>query len=57
VPVNGDAADLPGAVDRLDQLIRTREIEVCFAGICESCHLAFNETRRLISTCRRPLSW
>jgi glucosamine-6-phosphate deaminase len=43
VPVNGDAGDLAGEVARLNALIRTSEIDVCFAGIGENCHLAFND--------------
>lgn len=43
VPVNADADDLAGEVDRLNGLIRDQVIAVCFAGIGENCHLAFND--------------
>lgn len=43
VPVNGDAADLDGEVERLNALIGAQTIDVCFAGIGENCHLAFND--------------
>lgn len=43
VPVNGDAADLTGEVARLNAHIAARQIAVCFAGIGENCHLAFND--------------
>jgi glucosamine-6-phosphate deaminase len=43
VPVNGDASDLAAEVERLNDLLRGREIDVCFAGIGENCHLAFND--------------
>jgi glucosamine-6-phosphate deaminase len=43
VPVNGDAADLDAELDRLNRLLEMREVDVCFAGIGENCHLAFND--------------
>jgi glucosamine-6-phosphate deaminase len=43
VPVQGDAADLDAELDRLNRLLGGREVEVCFAGIGENCHLAFND--------------
>jgi glucosamine-6-phosphate deaminase len=43
VPVAGDAADLAAELDRLNALLAGREVEVCFAGIGENCHLAFND--------------
>ncbi len=43
VPVQGDAADLDGELLRLEGLIGGRRIDVCFAGIGENCHLAFND--------------
>jgi glucosamine-6-phosphate deaminase len=43
VPVIGDAAGLAGEVRRLNSLIAQQEIAVCFAGIGENCHLAFND--------------
>lgn len=42
VPVEGDA-DLPAELDRLNRLLRGREVDVCFAGIGENGHLAFND--------------
>ena len=43
VPVLGDAADPQSEVERLNTLISGRTIDVCFAGIGENCHLAFND--------------
>lgn len=43
VPVNGDAPDLDAELRRLDGLIAGRRVAVCFAGIGENCHLAFND--------------
>jgi glucosamine-6-phosphate deaminase len=43
VPVNGNAADLDDEVERLNTLLKGREVDVCFAGIGENCHLAFND--------------
>ncbi len=43
VEVGGDAEDLEGEVRRLNGLIDGRTIDVCFAGIGENCHLAFND--------------
>jgi glucosamine-6-phosphate deaminase len=43
VPVQGDAADLDAELDRLNRLLNGREVDVCFAGIGENCHLAFND--------------
>jgi len=43
VPVHGDAADLRQELDQLNGLLREREVDVCFAGIGENCHLAFND--------------
>lgn len=43
VPVHGDAADLEGEVKRLNGLLGPRDVDVCFAGIGENCHLAFND--------------
>jgi glucosamine-6-phosphate deaminase len=41
-PVNGDS-DPHAEARRLGELIRHRQIDVCFAGIGENCHLAFND--------------
>jgi glucosamine-6-phosphate deaminase len=43
VPVIGDAAGLADEVRRLNGLIGAQTIDVCFAGIGENCHLAFND--------------
>lgn len=43
VPVNGDAANVGAEIVRLNDLIRGRRIAVCFAGIGENAHLAFND--------------
>src|SRR3712207_50306 len=43
VPVHGDASDLEAEVDRLNALLGPRDVDVCFAGIGENCHLAFND--------------
>jgi glucosamine-6-phosphate deaminase len=43
VPVDGEAGDPQAETRRLDALIAPHEIDVCFAGIGENCHLAFND--------------
>ena len=43
VMVEGDAPDLAGEVARLNARIASESIDVCFAGIGENCHLAFND--------------
>lgn len=43
VPVIGDSRNLSDEVSRLGKLIAGRKIDVCFAGIGENCHLAFND--------------
>lgn len=43
VPVNADAQDLDAEVLALGQRIARESIDVCFAGIGENCHLAFND--------------
>jgi glucosamine-6-phosphate deaminase len=42
-PVDGTAPDPVAEVRRLNALIAGREVDVCFAGIGENCHLAFND--------------
>lgn len=42
-PVNGDADELSAEVTRLNALISTRDVDVCFAGIGVNGHLAFND--------------
>jgi glucosamine-6-phosphate deaminase len=41
--VEGDAADAMAEADRLSALIAGRTVDVCFAGLGENCHLAFND--------------
>ena len=41
--VGGDAADLTAEIDRVSQRIAQVDIDVCFAGIGENGHLAFND--------------
>lgn len=43
VPVNGDAVDLDAELTKLNDRLRDEKIAVCFAGIGENCHLAFND--------------
>lgn len=42
IPVDGEG-DPQAAVEQLNTLIAGRRIAVCFAGIGENCHLAFND--------------
>ncbi len=41
--VNGDAPDLEAELARLNGVLAGQRIDVCFAGIGENCHLAFND--------------
>lgn len=43
IAINGDAPDLPAEVARISERIGKEVIDVCFAGIGENCHLAFND--------------
>ncbi len=43
IEVAGDAADLAAEVRRLNGLIAQHPIDICFAGIGENGHLAFND--------------
>jgi glucosamine-6-phosphate deaminase len=43
VPVNGDTPDVAHEVARLNDLLRHQRVTVCFAGIGENGHLAFND--------------
>ncbi len=43
VPIRGDSPDLAGEARRMGGLIARHGIDVCFAGIGENCHLAFND--------------
>jgi glucosamine-6-phosphate deaminase len=42
IPVDGEG-DAQAEAQRLNALISDRRIDVCFAGIGENCHLAFND--------------
>ncbi len=68
VPVNGDAPDLAAELRRLNHLLKGRQVDLCFAGVGENGHLAFNDppadfavddpyiTVDLDDTCRRQQS-
>jgi glucosamine-6-phosphate deaminase len=43
IPIEGDAPDTMAEVARLNALLAERAVDVCFAGIGENCHLAFND--------------
>lgn len=43
VEVSGDAADLNRELVRLNGRLAGETVDVCFAGIGENCHLAFND--------------
>lgn len=43
VGVNGSVENIGNEIERLNRLIREQEIDVCFAGIGENAHLAFND--------------
>jgi glucosamine-6-phosphate deaminase len=43
VMIGGDATDLAAEVARLNARIGGETVDVCFAGIGENCHLAFND--------------
>lgn len=43
VPVDGDARDLAAEIKRLNERIAACPIDLCFAGIGENSHLAFND--------------
>ena len=50
VPVDGDAADLNAEIKRLNDRITACPIDLCFAGIGENSHLAFNDPPADFST-------
>ncbi len=50
VPIAGDAPDIEAELARLGALIEGRRVDVCFAGIGENCHLAFNDPPADFST-------
>ena len=43
IPVDGDAKDLAVEIKRLNERIAACPIDLCFAGIGENSHLAFND--------------
>lgn len=43
LPVNGDAPDIGAELARLNAALVGLRVDVCFAGIGENCHLAFND--------------
>ncbi|MCC7048712.1 MAG: glucosamine-6-phosphate deaminase [Alphaproteobacteria bacterium] len=43
IGIEGDAPDLAGELARVNTIARATEIDLCFAGIGENCHLAFND--------------
>ena len=43
IPVNGDALDIEAELKRLNERLSRESIDVCFAGIGENGHLAFND--------------
>lgn len=43
VMVEGDATDLDAELVRLNTRIGRETVDICFAGIGENCHLAFND--------------
>jgi glucosamine-6-phosphate deaminase len=43
VMIEGDAPDISAEVSRLNSLLAPLSVDVCFAGIGENCHLAFND--------------
>jgi glucosamine-6-phosphate deaminase len=43
IPVDGDAPDLQQELARLNRLLAGRPVDLCFAGIGENGHLAFND--------------
>ena len=43
IPVDGDAPDLDRELTRLNLLLAGRSVDLCFAGIGENGHLAFND--------------
>lgn len=43
VMIEGDANELEAEVAHLNRTLSARRLDVCFAGIGENCHLAFND--------------
>jgi glucosamine-6-phosphate deaminase len=43
IAIAGDARDIDAEIARLNGLLEGRRVDVCFAGIGENCHLAFND--------------
>ena len=65
IGIQGDASDLGAEIARLNSLLRARRVDLCFAGVGDNAHLAFNDPPadfvtdapylevRLDETCRR----
>lgn len=43
IAVKGDAPDIKAEIARLNDALSAHQVDVCFAGIGENCHLAFND--------------
>jgi glucosamine-6-phosphate deaminase len=43
VAIDGDAKDIAAEVARLNDKLGSVDVDVCFAGVGENCHLAFND--------------
>lgn len=43
IAVDGNAPDLKAEISRLNARLARAEIDLCFAGVGENCHLAFND--------------
>ena len=50
--IDGGAADAGAEADRLSALIAHETVDVCFAGLGENCHLAFNDPPADFNTTR-----
>jgi glucosamine-6-phosphate deaminase len=68
IGIQGDASDLAAEIARLNGLLAGRRVDLCFAGVGDNAHLAFNDPPadfmtdapyievRLDETCRRQQS-
>ena len=43
IGIQGDAADLGAEIARLNRLLGGRRVDLCFAGVGDNAHLAFND--------------
>lgn len=43
IGIQGDAQDLASEIARLNQLLGGRRVDLCFAGVGDNAHLAFND--------------